>query len=86
MVRNMAKQKPEGSEPAKKRAKGGPQPGSGRPPKDAGGISEIHAVRLPPDVSAWIRESGLPKAEAITQAVRTSPAYRIWQGERKPSQ
>ena len=75
------KKKATGSQAAKKRpGKGGARKNSGPKPKHEGGTVKITA-RLPHDVAEWIAASGLTTAEALTQAVRTSPAFLIWRGE-----
>jgi hypothetical protein len=73
-------------EPKKKGpGKGGPRPNSGRKPIHAGGTVQM-SLRVPQDVAEWAAASGLTQSSAITQAVRTCPAYRIWKGEQKPNQ
>jgi hypothetical protein len=61
--------------PKQKRA-----PGGGRKPIHSPDAKLVQ-IRLPPDVLAWIADSGLTQQDAVVQAVRHSPEYRIWHGE-----
>jgi len=71
----VAKKKATGGKAAKKRpGKGGPRPNSGPKPKHEGGTVQM-SLRLPLDVAQWISASGLSQSDAVTQAVRTSPAF-----------
>lgn len=67
----------------KKPGRGGLRPGAGRKSLHEGGTKMVGG-RVPVDVADWIAASGLSQTEAITQAVRTSPAYRIWR-EQNPA-
>ena len=66
----------------KRPGKGGPRPGSGRPPIHEGGTVKL-SVRLPMDLVEWFKSSGLSQSEAIVQAVRASPAFVKWQAEQR---
>ena len=68
---------------AKKRpGKGGARAGAGRPRKNIGGSVKV-SLNLPVEVVQFASESGLSLSEAISQAVKESPQFRIWHGENK---
>ena len=66
----------------KRPGKGGPRPGSGRPRIHEAGTVQM-SVRLPVDVVAWIKASGLSQSEALVQGIRTTPAFVNWQAEQR---
>jgi len=65
---------------AKKPGKGGSRSGAGRPKKNLQGSVKI-SLNLPVEVVAYATQTALSLSEAIAQAVKASPQFRIWRGE-----
>lgn len=56
--------------------KGGARVGAGRPRKNVNGSVKI-SLNLPVEVVEWASRSGLSTSEAISQAVRASPQFKM---------
>ncbi len=65
---------------AKKAGKGGARSGAGRPRINLAGSVKI-TLNLPVEIVTYATQTGLSVSQAIAEAVKASPQYRIWQGE-----